>query len=114
MSVFLAAASNPVAVLFLCGRPLDNGGAGADGVNSSFNRNILSRSIWYGEKLLLRGMLFVWFRRKLDIGYKLKSSIFLHTSFPLVSPPSNHSTVTLNESEFTPETTAEWIRPLER
>ena len=46
MSVFLAAASKPVAVLFLCGRPLDNGGAGADGVNSSFSRNILSRSIW--------------------------------------------------------------------
>ena len=33
------------------------------------------------------------------------------TSFPLVSPLSNHSTVTLFVSTLIPETTAEWIRP---
>ena len=36
------------------------------------------------------------------------------TSFPLVSPPSNHSTVMLCSSAFTPDITAEWIRPLDR
>ena len=34
-----------------------------------------------------------------------------HTSFPLVSPLSNHSTVTLLASGFTPLITAECIRP---
>ena len=34
-----------------------------------------------------------------------------HTSFPLVSPLSNHSTVTLLASGFTPLMTAECIRP---
>merc|ERR1719495_1805604 len=38
----------------------------------------------------------------------------MSTSFPLVSPPSNHSTVTLCSSAFTPEITAEWIRPFDR
>lgn len=33
------------------------------------------------------------------------------TSLPLVSPCSNHSTVTLRVSGFIPETTAEWMRP---
>ncbi len=32
-------------------------------------------------------------------------------SLPLVSPLSNHSTVTLRESMLMPDTTAEWIRP---
>ena len=47
--VFLPAARAAVAVLFLWGRPLAKVGAGADGVNSSFSRNTLSRSIWQGE-----------------------------------------------------------------
>ena len=33
------------------------------------------------------------------------------TSFPLVSPLSNHSTVTLLVSKLIPDTTAEWMRP---
>ena len=33
---------------------------------------------------------------------------------PLVSPPSNHSTVTLLAPRLTPDTRAEWIRPLLR
>ena len=36
------------------------------------------------------------------------------TSLPLVSPPSNHSTVTLRAGRLTPDTRAEWIRPLLR
>merc|ERR1719431_335252 len=36
------------------------------------------------------------------------------TSLPLVSPPSNHSTVTLLAPRLTPDTRAEWIRPLLR
>ena len=35
----------------------------------------------------------------------------MFTSFPLVSPRSNHSTVTLRVVALMPETTAEWIRP---
>lgn len=35
----------------------------------------------------------------------------ISTSLPLVSPRSNHSTVTDLVSIFTPETIAEWIRP---
>ena len=35
----------------------------------------------------------------------------LPTSLPLVSPLSNHSTVTLLVSTLIPDTTAEWIRP---
>ena len=35
------------------------------------------------------------------------------TSFPLVSPRSNHSTVTDLVSGLMPDTTAEWIRPAE-
>ena len=33
------------------------------------------------------------------------------TSFPFVSPLSNHSTVTLRVSGLMPDTTAEWMRP---
>ena len=36
------------------------------------------------------------------------------TSLPLVSPLSNHSTVTLFVSTLMPDTTAEWIRPADR
>ena len=39
------------------------------------------------------------------------NSVSNSTSFPLVSPRSNHSTVTLRVSILIPETTAEWIRP---
>ena len=38
----------------------------------------------------------------------------LPTSLPLVSPLSNHSTVTLFVSTLMPDTTAEWIRPADR
>ena len=38
-------------------------------------------------------------------------SVSSSTSFPLVSPRSNHSTVTLRVSILIPETTAEWMRP---
>ena len=40
-----------------------------------------------------------------------KRFCILLTSFPLVSPLSNHSTVTLFVSTFIPDTTAECIRP---
>ena len=33
---------------------------------------------------------------------------------PLVSPPSNHSTVMLRADKLTPVTRAEWMRPLLR
>lgn len=42
---------------------------------------------------------------------KLKIYIYIYTSFPFVSPLSNHSTVTVRCSQLIPETTAEWTRP---
>lgn len=39
------------------------------------------------------------------------SKVSNSTSLPLVSPRSNHSTVTLRVSMLMPETTAEWMRP---
>ena len=39
------------------------------------------------------------------------SKVSNSTSLPLVSPRSNHSTVTLRVSILMPETTAEWMRP---
>ena len=44
------------------------------------------------------------------LGSEIYRTISL-TSFPLVSPLSNHSTVTLLVSTLMPETTAECIRP---
>ena len=38
--------------------------------------------------------------------------LLVYTSFPLVSPLSNHSTVTLLVVVLIPDTTAEWIRPV--
>ena len=113
-------------------RSLDVGGAGADGANSSFRRRMLSMSTcaWISVKIFSFTSAQVQQfatcsmgkHRYLNISTTLRNSsietpfkvLQAFTSFPLVSPPSNHSTVTLCTSEFTPDITAEWIRPLDR